>query len=130
MDKDKLQKENPELYRVAFEKGTEAPFVGKYLDNKEQGAYHCAVCGAELFSSEVKFDSGTGWPSFTNPKNREAVELLEDTSHGMHRTEVLCKKCGAHIGHVFKDGPVKDGKVCDRYCINDVSLDFKKVSTV
>src|SRR6185503_20539638 len=94
-----------ELRRVAREKGTEAPFTGKYWDNHEKGMFKCAVCGAELFSSDTKFDSETGWPSFTEPSNLEHVELKEDASHGMARTEVLCKNCGAHLGHVFDDGP-------------------------
>lgn len=121
-----LQKENPELYKVAREGGTEAPFKGKYVDEKSDGMYHCAVCGAALFSSDTKFESGTGWPSFTDPAVADAVELREDDSHGMSRTEVRCKTCGAHLGHVFHDGPVKNGNVCDRYCINSVSLELKK----
>ena len=120
-----LKEENPELYKVAREGGTEAPFSGEYVHTKEEGVYHCAVCGAELFSSQTKFDSGTGWPSFTDPANTEAITLHEDTAHGMSRTEVRCKNCGAHLGHVFPDGPQKEGKVCDRYCINSISLDLK-----
>ncbi|MDP3800253.1 MAG: peptide-methionine (R)-S-oxide reductase MsrB [bacterium] len=113
-----------ELFHVAREKGTEVPFSGKYIDTKEKGMYKCAVCSAELFSSETKFDSGTGWPSFTEPANLENVELKKDTSQGMVRTEVVCKKCGAHLGHVFDDGPAdKGGK---RYCINSVCLDLEK----
>ncbi|PJE76155.1 peptide-methionine (R)-S-oxide reductase [Candidatus Uhrbacteria bacterium CG10_big_fil_rev_8_21_14_0_10_48_11] len=109
-----------DLYRVAREKGTEAPFSGKYWADHEPGMYKCAVCGAELFSSNTKFDSDTGWPSFTDPANIEHLELTEDRSHGMMRTEVTCKKCGAHLGHVFDDGPKdKGGK---RYCINSVCL--------
>lgn len=115
---------SPELYHVAREKGTEAPFTGKYVDNHEAGMYRCAVCGTELFSSDTKFDSGTGWPSFTEPANLEHVVLKDDNDHGMHRTEVTCKTCGAHLGHVFDDGPGdKGGK---RYCINSVCLAFQK----
>lgn len=115
---------SPELRRVAREGGTEAPFTGKYVDNHEVGIYACAICGTELFSSDTKFDSGSGWPSFTNPANLEHVELREDTSLGMKRTEVVCKTCGAHLGHVFDDGPVDAGG--KRYCINSVCLDFDK----
>lgn len=115
---------SPELYHVAREKGTETPFSGKYAGSHEQGMYACAVCGNELFSSTTKFDSGTGWPSFTEPANLEHIELKEDTGHGMRRTEVLCKNCGAHLGHVFDDGPVEAGG--KRYCINSVCLDLKK----
>ena len=113
-----------ELYRVARQRGTEEPFTGKYLENREKGMYRCAVCGEELFSSDAKFDSGTGWPSFTEPANLEKVELREDNSGGMKRTEVVCKKCGAHLGHLFDDGPKdKGGK---RFCINSVCLEFEK----
>ena len=114
----------PEQYEVLRRKGTEGAFTGKYYKNHETGMYVCAACGQELFSSDTKFDSGTGWPSFTDSVNRENVELKTDTSHGMIRTEVNCKRCGSHLGHVFDDGPKdKGGK---RYCINSVSLDFKK----
>lgn len=116
----------PEQYAVLKEKGTEAPFSGAYLDNKETGMYHCAACGAPLFPSDTKFDSGTGWPSFTDPVVAEAIETHEDTSHGMHRTEVVCKKCGGHLGHVFDDGPQEEGG--KRYCINSCALDFKKTA--
>lgn len=128
---DKIKKTNdewkkeltPEVYHVTREKGTEAPFTGEFLNNKAKGMYVCSNCGTELFSSDAKFDSGTGWPSFTDAANREHVELHEDVSHGMIRTEVTCKRCGAHLGHVFDDGPrEKGGK---RYCINSCSLDFK-----
>ena len=113
-----------ELYKVARQGGTEAPFSGKYHDSKEPGMYVCAVCGTQLFSSLTKFDSGTGWPSFTEPANLEHIELRPDNRLGMKRTEVVCKTCGAHLGHVFDDGPAdKGGK---RYCINSVSLDLKK----
>lgn len=115
---------SPELYKIAREGGTEAPFSGKYVHEKAEGMYRCAVCGNELFSSDTKFDSGTGWPSFTDPVNLEHVELKKDTSQGMVRTEVLCKKCGAHLGHVFDDGPAEKGG--KRYCINSVCLKLEK----
>lgn len=111
-----------EQYNVLREKGTEMPFKGKLLHNKENGMYTCAGCGAELFSSDAKFDSGTGWPSF-DKANTENVELKKDISHGMIRTEVICRKCGGHLGHVFNDGPTATGK---RFCINSCSLDFRK----
>lgn len=118
------QELSPELSLVARGKGTEAPFSGKYWDSHEPGMYRCAVCGTELFSSDTKFDSGTGWPSFTEPANVKHVELHEDLSQGIRRTEVLCKNCGAHLGHVFNDGPPdKGGK---RYCINSVCLKLEK----
>lgn len=120
----KKDEELPEdLYHVAREKGTEAPFTGKYVDSHEKGMYACAICGNQLFSSDTKFDSGTGWPSFTEPANLENIELKEDVDHGMHRTEALCKNCGAHLGHVFDDGPAEAGG--KRYCINSVCLDLK-----
>ena len=122
MNDDILKKENPELYRVAREGGTEPAFTGEYVHTEEDGMYHCAVCSAALFSSETKFDSGSGWPSFTDPNVKYAVKLIDDDTHGMHRTEVRCAQCDAHLGHVFPDGPEKDGKTCDRYCINSVSL--------
>lgn len=123
---EQLKAENPELYRVAREQGTEPAWQGAYVETKDDGMYHCAVCNAELFSSETKFDSGSGWPSFTDSANQEAVEMRIDESHGMRRTEVLCKKCGAHLGHVFPDGPKTATGTCNRFCINSVSLDFKR----
>lgn len=123
-EKELKKKLTPEEYRILREKGTEAPFSGQYWNTKEKGMYRCRACGAELFSSDTKFESGTGWPSFTEPANRQNVELKEDTSHGMRRTEVLCKKCGSHLGHVFDDGPVdKGGK---RFCINSACLKLDK----
>lgn len=121
-----LKQENPELYRVAREGGTEARFAGEYVNTKEDGMYHCAVCDATLFDSDTKFDSSSGWPSFTDPTNADAVTLIDDDSHGMRRTEVRCKQCDAHLGHVFPDGPEKNGKTCDRFCINSISLDLKE----
>jgi len=112
---------SPEQYEILRRKGTERPFTGKYVDVKDKGMYRCAACGAELFSSDTKFDSGTGWPSFYEPANLENVELHQDRTHGMVRTEVTCKRCGGHLGHVFDDGPAPTGQ---RYCINSCSLDL------
>ncbi|MBA3758602.1 peptide-methionine (R)-S-oxide reductase MsrB [Candidatus Saccharibacteria bacterium] len=117
------EKLTPEQYRVLREKGTEMAFTGKYVDNHDDGTYTCGACGHELFASGTKFDSGSGWPSFTDPLNQEHVELHDDTSFGARRTEVTCANCGAHLGHVFDDGPVDKGG--QRYCINSVSLDFE-----
>lgn len=118
------QKLTPEQYQILREKGTEAPFTGKLLHNKETGIYTCAACGSELFKSEHKFDSGSGWPSFFDTKDNKAVQLIEDTAHGMNRTEVICASCGGHLGHVFDDAPqTPTGK---RFCINSASLDFRK----
>jgi len=113
---------SPERYAVLRQAGTERPFTGELLHNKEAGTYHCGACGAELFSSQKKYDSGSGWPSFTEPAAADNVDLIDDFSHGMHRTEVRCARCGSHLGHVFDDGP---GPTGERYCMNSLALDFQ-----
>lgn len=111
-----------EQYAILRQKGTERPFTGEYCDHKGRGTYVCAGCRAQLFGSGDKFDSGSGWPSFTAPTSEEGVDLEADHSHGMTRTEVLCARCGGHLGHVFPDGPAPTGL---RYCINSAALDFE-----
>ncbi|MDO8574062.1 MAG: peptide-methionine (R)-S-oxide reductase MsrB [bacterium] len=130
-DQDWKKKLDPETYRITREKGTEGAFTGKYWNEHSKGIYKCSNCGVELFSSNTKFDSGTGWPSFTEPANKENIELKIDKSHGMQRVEVLCKKCGAHLGHVFDDLPdevkTKAGRLhYKRFCINSASLTLDK----
>src|SRR5512135_3028599 len=128
---EKIKKSDPEWQKeltdeqfyVCRKKGTERAFTGQYWDHHEKGMYRCAACGNELFSSDAKFDSGTGWPSFFRAIDKSKVVTEDDLSHGMHRIEVKCAKCGSHLGHLFEDGPMPTGK---RYCINSAALDFKK----
>jgi peptide-methionine (R)-S-oxide reductase len=126
-DEELKKKLTPEQYKVMREGATEPAFTGKYVDEHMPGMYKCAACGQVLFSSDAKFESGTGWPSFTEPANLEHIELRDDSSFGTHRTEVICKNCGSHLGHVFDDGPAEKGG--KRYCVNSVCLELEEKET-